>query len=54
MKNLKRIIFILGIFFFGIGAAGILCAQNVMDPGERNMSYSGPDGVTLRGSPEGV
>lgn len=49
MKNLKRIIFILGIFFFGIGAAGILCAQSAMDPGERNVSYSGPEGITLRG-----
>jgi carboxymethylenebutenolidase len=49
MKNLKRIIFILGIFFFGIGAAGILCAQSAMDPGERNVSYSDPEGITLRG-----
>jgi len=28
---------------------GMVFAQNAMDPGERNVSYPGPNGVTLRG-----
>jgi carboxymethylenebutenolidase len=30
-------------------ATGMVFAQNAMDPGERNVSYPGPNGVTLRG-----
>jgi carboxymethylenebutenolidase len=32
-----------------LAAAGSLFAQDAMDPGERNVSYPGPNGVTLRG-----
>jgi carboxymethylenebutenolidase len=32
-----------------LGSAGMLFAQDLLDPGKRNVSYPGPDGVTLRG-----
>jgi carboxymethylenebutenolidase len=35
--------------FFLLAAAGMSFAQDAMDPGERNVSYPGPNGVTLRG-----
>ncbi len=47
-KQLKTAVFGLMALFM-LGAAGMLFAQDAMDPGERNVSYPGPNGVTLRG-----
>jgi carboxymethylenebutenolidase len=32
-----------------LAVAGMVFAQDAMDPGQRNVSYPGPNGVTLRG-----
>ena len=45
----------LGIAMIGVpallmlAAAGTVFGQNALDPGERNVTYPGPNGVTLRG-----
>jgi carboxymethylenebutenolidase len=44
---IKKIIFLYIVFVVFIG--GMAFGQNLLDPGERNVSYSGPNGVTLRG-----
>jgi carboxymethylenebutenolidase len=49
MKRLTRMVTIGLLLLLSIGAAGLLFAQVPMDPAKRNVSYPGPDGVTLRG-----
>lgn len=47
-KQLKTVLISLMALLM-LGAAGSLFAQDAMAPGERNVSYPGPNGVTLRG-----
>ena len=47
-RQLKIAVFGLLVLFL-LSAAGMLFAQDAMDPGKRNVSYPGPNGVTLRG-----
>lgn len=37
------------LLLLALGTGGLVFAQNALDPGKTNVTYSGPDGVTLRG-----
>jgi len=47
-KQLRRTVIIL-LVLLALSTGGTVLAQNALDPGERNVTYPGPNGVTLRG-----
>jgi carboxymethylenebutenolidase len=48
--NLRRKTLIVGLLIlFVLGTGSLVFAQNALDPGKPNVSFSGPNGVTLRG-----
>lgn len=49
MKRNTKLAVLIVLVLVALGAATLAFAQNPMDPGERNVSYTGPGGVTLRG-----
>ena len=49
MNTYIKTTFITLIALSVLGAGAVAFAQNALDPGERNVTYPGPDGITLRG-----
>jgi carboxymethylenebutenolidase len=49
MKSNFKTVFVLVLVLLALGSAGLAFAKNPLEPGKTNVSYPGPNGVTLRG-----
>ncbi|MFW6180983.1 MAG: dienelactone hydrolase family protein [Spirochaetota bacterium] len=49
MNRYSRIVSGVVLVLLALGMAGLVFAQDPLDPGERNVNYPGPGGVNLRG-----